>query len=115
MEPRACIQASSHARELHDPIGLPTLAAIVRERLLPSRGVGTELGPREEDLHGPTVVRVVAIELTAIAVEAADHRREERALLAVDPIDRPPPFPKIEHAEGHSRPALRGELDLVDV
>src|SRR6185436_19192089 len=102
------------AREVVHPVHLPGLA-VERERLFPVRAIGAVLDPQEADLDGPPAVLVLAEELAAIALEAADHRREHLAGLAVDPVDRPLALLDIERAKRDPAPALGREVELVDI
>src|SRR6185436_7222650 len=102
------------AREVVHPVHLPGLA-VERERLLPVRVIGAVLDPQEADLDGPAAVVVLAVELAAVALEAADHRREHLAGLAVDPVDRPLALLDVEGAKRDAAPALAREVELVDV
>jgi hypothetical protein len=55
---------------------------VVREHLLSAGVIAVELGPRVADLDRTAVVLVVAVELTAIAVEAADRAPSSPVLAA---------------------------------
>src|SRR5678816_4961558 len=102
------------AREVVHPVHLPGLA-VERERLLPVRMIGAVLDPQEADLDRPAAVFILAVELAAVALEAADHRREHLAGLAVDPVDRPLALLDVEGAKRDAAPALGREVELVDV
>src|SRR5690349_16213044 len=65
-------------REVIHPVDLPGLA-IERERLLPVRVIGSALDPQKAHLDRLAVVLVLAVELAAVALEAADHGREHLA------------------------------------
>ena len=105
------------AREVHDPVRLPGLAAVLGERLLPARGRRRDSGPDEAHADRPALERVVSLEHAGVAVEAAEHRRVELARAArVRPVDRPPLLLRVEEAEGHAGEAagvVRPELVLV--
>src|SRR5664279_4877484 len=78
------------SREIHGPVGLPTVALVEREGLLPARRLRRDVRPQETDADLAPVVLVVAIESADALVEAADHRRKEDAgPTAVEPEDRP--------------------------
>ena len=77
-------------REVHDPVRLPRLAVVVRERLLPPRCRRRHSRPGEAHADRTPLERVVALEDADVARERADHRRIEQAgAAAVGPVDRP--------------------------
>src|SRR5262249_24317384 len=70
--------------------------------------------PDVAHVHTPPLVAVDAIELAAIAGEAAVHGWKQGAGGAVDPINRPALVTPIERAQGCTAEALGRKPDLVD-
>src|SRR5689334_18300440 len=74
---------------VRDPVGVPALAFVEREGLLPDRGALRDPLPGEADAVGHALVHVVALEDADPLAEAADDRLVELAL----PDRRGPPDP----------------------
>ena len=66
--------ASPDAPQLHHPVRLPRRFAVHRERLFPPREPVAKPRPAIAHANRPSVVDVVAEEVAAVAVEAADDR-----------------------------------------
>src|SRR5206468_10829218 len=99
--------AAGGPRHVHRPVGLPRLAAVGRERLLPARPPRSFVPPGEADADGAPLERIVAEEEARLAgantaVESAEDRRLEHAAPAVHPVDGPLFRRRIEEAEGHA-------------
>src|SRR6187401_296820 len=93
---------SSYAREVVDPVGLPSLAAVVRERLLPARARRGHPRPGEADADRLAPEDVVALEDAGVARERSDHGRVEQPRpAAVGPVDRPLARDRVEEAKRH--------------
>ncbi|WP_239104103.1 sensor histidine kinase [Microbispora corallina] len=80
---------SRDAGGVHDPVGLPRMAAVVGEGLLPVTRVLRDPGPGEPDADRPALVGVVGVEGADPVDEAADDRDRVEAAPAVDPVDGP--------------------------
>src|SRR5206468_7569363 len=74
---------SGNARELHDPVGLPRLAAVAGERLLESDLAGADPGPGEAQVDHAPLVLLEAEELAPPVAEPAGGRGAESSLAAV--------------------------------
>src|SRR4029450_3092567 len=103
-----------HSREIHVPVGLPVIAFVERERLLPARGAVGDARPQVAHTDGAAIVRVVAVEGADALLEAAVHRREQMARpAAVEPVDRPAPDVGIPGAQAHAAITVARQLDVV--
>src|SRR5215469_6019226 len=77
--------------EIGGPVGLPGLAAVAGESLLPVSRVGLDAGPGEPHLDGLAPQGVIGIEETYAVHELAAYRRAQVAggVAAVEPPDGP--------------------------
>src|SRR5205823_14530684 len=76
--------------KLHDPVGLPGLAAVGRERLFPTAGIRGVDVPDEAVENVPAFEHFLRIEFSARAIELADHwQRHSFRMAAGRPIDAP--------------------------
>src|SRR6266516_2123497 len=104
----------------HDPIRLPALALVIRERLLPACRRRGDLAPVAPDLDRGPAQHVVALEASASVGESALDRRVE---VSGPPGRRPPDAPqsslRVVQAQRHPfvRPPVgeRVRLEAVDV
>src|SRR5204863_3538609 len=87
----AALSGSGGAGEVHDPIGLPGLAAVVGEGLAPARRGRVARLPQECHPHGPAGVGIVALEAADATLEAPMDRRLQAPGRAGHPVDRPAP------------------------
>src|SRR5438094_4870008 len=65
--------AVGHAGVVHHPVGLPGVAAVLGERLLPARCPRRHARPDEPHQDRPTLEDVLGFEDAAVTVERADH------------------------------------------
>src|SRR5262249_32937224 len=77
------------ARLIRDPVDLPGLAAVDRERLLEVRRPRRDVRPHEAAQHGPALPDLLVVELAAAVLELADRRDVEAASLLVRPVQAP--------------------------
>jgi 2-polyprenyl-6-methoxyphenol hydroxylase-like FAD-dependent oxidoreductase len=92
-----CGSASAGPRQAHDPVRTPGLTLVIRERLLPARGVRTVGGPLETDLHRQPAEDVIAVEDTPpVAPHSLDGRVKVTGLAAGCPPDPPHLLLRIE-------------------
>src|SRR5215467_3119135 len=77
--------------EIRGPVGLPCLATVAGESLLPVSRVGLDAGPSEPHLDGLAPQGVIGIEETHAVHELAAYRRTQVAggVAAVEPPDGP--------------------------
>src|SRR5215469_14361670 len=77
--------------EIRGPVGLPCLATVAGESLLPVSRVGLDAGPGEPHLDGLAPQGVIGIEETHAVHELAAYRRIQVAggVAAVEPPDGP--------------------------
>src|SRR5207249_4063401 len=76
--------------KLHDPVGLPGLAAVGRERLFPTAGIRGVDVPDEAVENVPAFEHFLRIEFSARAIELADHWHIHSSRMAAGrPIDAP--------------------------
>src|SRR5262245_40725173 len=103
-----------HSREIHVPVGLPVVALVAREGLLPARRILGDARPEITHADRPALERVVAVERPDTLVEAAMHRREQMARpAAVEPVDRPPLRVRIPGAQAHAAIGIARKMDVV--
>src|SRR5690606_1767478 len=65
-----------------DPVDLPTLAAILRERLLEPHRIRIDRRNHKPHQHRPSLVLLLVVELPNPTLEAADRRRRQRPAAA---------------------------------
>src|SRR6188508_2956527 len=94
--------SAGEAREGVVPVGLPGLAAVERERLVPLGTVGGGVGPLEPYLDLRAVDLVVGVEEADAVLEASHDRRVEAAGEARRrPPDAPDLLVRVEQAQRH--------------
>src|SRR5713101_7224220 len=98
---------SSLARELHDPVRFPALPAVRREGLLPAASVRAVGRPDEAQEDRATLELILAVELSSAVAELADHRRVERAGVAVRPMNAPLARPSVVQSKRESAEEAR--------
>src|SRR5215467_12980291 len=79
-----------HSGLVGDPVHLPGLASVIRERLLKVSGVRSDIRPYISTQNDSTIDCVLAVELASAVLEFADvGRAAQNALPAVGPIEAP--------------------------
>src|SRR5688572_25902809 len=84
-----CISSTLHALERIDPVGLPALAAVDRERLFPLRRVRGDLRPGEATKDMPAFVDLLRIKFPDPIFEFADHGHIQDPARASRPVNAP--------------------------
>src|SRR5262249_37012039 len=82
---------SVDAASLGDPVGLPGLAPVGGERLLPGVRAGLDVRPAVADEDAPPLVQLLVVELAHSVLELTDDRHVENGALHVDPVQTPLP------------------------
>src|SRR5258708_1051077 len=83
------VSSICHPGESCDPVHLPGLAAILRERLFKAEGLRGDVRKNKSHLDGSAVELFLVVELAAAIREPADHGLARCALAAVGPMDVP--------------------------
>src|SRR5579862_9583917 len=78
-----------YSRLVRNPVDLPCLASIIRERLFKVRCIPGGIGPNKSNVDGAALPRLLVVKLTTSILELADHGLFYKAILAVGPIDTP--------------------------
>src|SRR6185312_6979980 len=108
----------SNPREVHEPVGFPTRAAIGRKGLLPTGGSRRDARPEETDTHWPTLVLVLAMKgADATGKLAGEGWKGPSWIATVEPVNRPAASGRIVDPEGHSMvaPARKADVALFDM
>src|SRR4029453_9670209 len=110
-EYRSGAGSGAGAGEMHDPVGLPTRAAVRREGLLPPRRGSRDLRPAEPHLDRPAVEGLIGEEGSAPVLEAAAHRRVDGEIPRIEPPDQPLAGLLVEGADAHGAIGPAGQLE----
>jgi len=87
----AFVRPIFHSRVYRDPVHLPGLAPIARERLLKSARVGSNVRNNKSNKDSSAIKHLLVIKLAAPIFEAADCGLAQTAALAVGEIKTPLP------------------------
>src|ERR1700719_225372 len=83
------IRSVVHSRLVRNPVHFPGLAAILRERLFKVRHIRVGVRPNKSNEDRLAIERVLGVKLAAAILKFADLGDNERAVLAVGPIQAP--------------------------
>jgi hypothetical protein len=106
------------AGERHDPVQLPTPAAVSRECPLPPWRGTVRPGPAKAHAHRRRPFQIVAEELAHTVAKTPHNRWHEPAPDVVCPIDAPEPGCRIEETQRRSLeslPTSRNRGEVVDI
>src|ERR1700722_2411619 len=102
---------------IRDPVDLPVLAAVVRERLLEMWRLGPEPRPIEFHQNALVIERVLRVELAMPRRELPYLRRHDESILAVGPVQAPLARLRIEEPqrEAHDLPRRARHIERVEL
>src|SRR5258708_20188109 len=83
------VSSICHPGEGRDPVHLPGLAAILRERLFKAEGLRGDVRKNKSHLDGSAVERFLVVELAAPILEPAAHGLAQCAVPSAGPLAFP--------------------------